>query len=174
MKETYRNNSPSFFMIRIYLILGIILGGLGIYSVFMVILGRLNLAGLFIIVLVALPSYLLIQSSRYNLQYKQNDKNKSVIVDDKARSLTIIDEKLGTKNTVTSNDIESIELYYSSSLNDMVCDLGYSKIILKNGSNIVVTQHTIGPLEIEHLFGDKVTQTKKATMNKLPRDVISL
>jgi hypothetical protein len=167
MKETYRYKSDTFIFGDF--ILGIILSCLAVCASWRVIHAGQIYAGLFLIILSALPIYILIQSSRWKLQYKRNDKNKLVIVDNEARSLTVIDEVLGTEKTVTSRDIDNIELYYSSSLNAMVRNLGYSKINLKNASSIVLTQQTIGPWEIKELFSDKVTQTKKSTMNKLPK-----
>lgn len=110
-------------------------------------------------------SYLYLITALYRNKYRKISEGIKVnIVNEK---LIIQNEKENTNQEIENLNVKNVELYYSWNTNPFSSDLGYSKIILNDNSNIFLISDTINQWKIRALFKTKVSIEKNRFMNKL-------
>jgi len=114
-----------------------------------------------------LVSYLFIATSLIRFTYRKPEKEITVLINKGGKKLTLKHISSGKTEVINNDLIKAIELYYSWNTNPFSSDLGYSKIKLKNNSNIFITQNQVSQSEIKGLFRNKVIKEKSRFMNRL-------
>ncbi|WP_378176681.1 hypothetical protein [Aquimarina sp. SS2-1] len=112
-------------------------------------------------------SYLFIASSLIRVNYRKSEQGIDILIDNAQKHLTYINNKKVEKDVITNESVKAIELYYSWNTHPFTSDLGYSKIILKDDTNIFITQDKLSQYEIKSIFKNKVTKEKTQFMNRL-------
>ncbi|MDO6600007.1 hypothetical protein [Tenacibaculum sp. 1_MG-2023] len=128
--------------------------------------GKLTLAYISLIIFYWL-SYLFLSTALIRIQYRNSEKGIDILIDDVEKNLTLKNSKNGKTDIINNGLIKTVELYYSWNTNPFSSDLGYSKITLKNNSNIFITQNKVNQSEIKSLFRKKVTKEKSRFMNRM-------
>lgn len=110
-------------------------------------------------------SYLCLITALYRKKYRKISEGiKANIVN---RKLIILNEKENTTQEIENLNVKNVELYYSWNTNPFSSDLGYSKIILNDNSNVFLVSDTINQWKIREIFKTKVSIEKNRFMNKL-------
>ncbi len=128
--------------------------------------GKLTLAYISLIIFYWL-SYLFLSTALIRIQYRNSEKGINIFIDDVEKNLTLKNSENGKIDVINNELVKTVELYYSWNTNPFSSDLGYSKITLKNNSNIFITQNKVSQSEIKSLFRKKVVKDKSRFMNRM-------
>ena len=85
--------------------------------------------------------------------------------DTKKREIRITDKRNNKLKTIDFEEIKTVELYYSWNDTPFSSDLGYSKLILRNDSPIIITQNNVNQYIISKALKSKVILNKSQFSN---------
>lgn len=85
--------------------------------------------------------------------------------DTKKREIRITDKRNNKLKTIDFEEIKAVELYYSWNDTPFSSDLGYSKLILRNDSPIIITQNNVNQYIISKALKSKVILNKSQFSN---------
>jgi len=98
-------------------------------------------------------------------KYYLLNKIFSIEFDTKKSQIIITDKRNNKLKIIDFEDIKAVELYYSWNTTPFSSDLGYSKLILRNDSIIIITQNNVNQYIISKALKSKVILNKSRFSN---------
>lgn len=129
-------------------------------------LSKITFACISILIFAILTASILLTALIRN-QYYQNNLNYFLELDKTKKALIIHFKQNSNPKYVNFDEVKYVKLYYSWNTNPFSSDLGYSKIILNDGSFYFVTQNNINQYHIYRAFENKISVNKSRFANPL-------
>lgn len=98
-------------------------------------------------------------------KYYLLNKIFNIEFDTKKSQIRITDKRNNKLEIIDFEDIKAVELYYSWNDTPFSSDLGYSKLILRNDSPIIITQSNVNQYIISKALKSKVILNKSRFSN---------
>lgn len=122
---------------------------------------------LIIISLFLMLTFLFLGTALIRKQYNQSNLKYFIELDSEKSQIIFNDKGNLKKRLIDFNLVKTVELYYSWNSQPFSSDLGYSKIILSDGSSVFVTQNNINQYHLYKAFKKKVSCNKNRFANAL-------
>lgn len=117
------------------------------------------------ILLFILITYQYLSLALIRRKYYLLNKIFKIEFDTEKREIRITDKRNNNLKGFNFEDIKAVELYYSWNNTLFSSDLGYSKLILKNDSSIIMTQNNVNQYIVYKAFKSKVILNKSRFAN---------